>query len=181
MWRVVGRGPSATVAIMLATRLPVLAGALGLMVGAAGCGGPERDSSAQSPTSDAQRAAVSSVCPRAPRELAAVLRKGLRRGGDLQRLFALRSRSSFSDKDPEVRSGVYFVSGNVGAAVFTWAVNVPAWRTGVGLIVAADGETRDVSPRRWVVSPRLLEKRYGISERVDGYARARACANPTRR
>jgi hypothetical protein len=64
---------------------------------------------------------------------------------------------------------------------FTRAVNVPAWRTGAGLIVAADRATREVSPRRWVVSPRLLEARYGISERVDGYARARACANPTRR
>jgi hypothetical protein len=166
---------------MLATRLPVLAGALGLAVGAAGCGRPERDASAQNPPSDAQRAAVSSVCPRAPRELAAVLRKGVRSGSELQRLFALRSRASFADKDPQVRSGVYFVSGNVGAAVFTWAVNVPAWRTGAGLIVAVDSQTREVSPRRWVVSPRLLEKRYGISERVDGYARARACANPTRR
>lgn len=80
-----------------------------------------------------------------------------------------------------MRSGVYFVSGNIGAAVFTWAVNVEAWRTGAGLIVAADRETRAVSPRRWVVSPRLLEERYGISEHTDGYARARACANPTRR
>jgi hypothetical protein len=151
------------------------------MVGAAGCGRLERDSSAQSPASDAPRAAFSSVCPRAPRELAAVLRKGLRHGGELQRLFALRSRASFTDKDPDVRSGVYFVSGNIGAEVFTWAVNVPAWRTGAGLIVAADRETREVSPRRWVVGPRLLEKRYGISERIDGYARARACANPTRR
>jgi len=166
--------------VMLITRLPALAGALGLMVGAAGCGRAEGDSSPQNLASAPQHMAVSSVCPRAPRELAAVLRKGLRRRGELQRLFALRSRASFSDKDPEVRSGVYFVSGNVGAAVFTWAVNVPAWRTGVGLIVAADRETRKVSPRRWVVSPRLLERRYGISERVDGYARARACANPTR-
>jgi hypothetical protein len=166
---------------MLTTRLPVLAGALGLLVGAAGCGRAERDSSAQSPTPDAQRAAVSSVCPRAPRELAAVLRKGLRRRGELQRLFALRSKASFADKDQAVRSGVYFVSGNIGAEVFTWAVNVPASRTGAGLIVAVDRETRAVSPRRWVVSPRLLKTRYGISEHIDGYARARACANPTRR
>jgi hypothetical protein len=166
--------------VMLTTRLPVLAGALGLMVGAVACGGGERDASSQNLASAAQPAGVSSVCPRAPRELAAALRKGLRRRGELQRLFALRSRASFSDKDPQVRSGVYFVSGNIGAQVFTWAVNVPAWRTGVGLIVAADRETRDVSPRRWVVGPRLLEKRYGISEHVDGYARARACANPTR-
>jgi len=165
---------------MLTTRVSVLAGALGLMVGVAGCGRSEGDFSAHNPASDAQQVALSSACPHAPRELTAVLRKGLRRGGEPQRLFALRSRASFSDKDPEVRSGVYFVSGNVGAAVFTWAVSVSAWRTGTGLIVAADRETREVSPRRWVVSPRLLEKRYGISERVDGYARARACANPTR-
>jgi len=166
---------------MLTTRLPVLAGTLGLVMGAVACGRAERESSAQNLASAAQHAGVSSACPHAPRELAAVLRKGLRHGGELQRLFALRSRASFADKDPQVRSGVYFVSGNVGAAVFTWAVNVPAWRTGVGLIVAADRETRDVSPRRWVVNPRLLETRYGISEHIDGYARARACANPTRR
>jgi hypothetical protein len=166
---------------MLTRRLPALAGALGLMVGAGGCGRAERHFAAQNPASGAQQVATSSACPHAPRELAAVLRKGLRRRGELQHVFALRSRASFSDKDPEVRSGVYFVSGNVGAAVFTWAVNVPAWRTGAGLIVAADRATREVSPPRWVVGPRLLEKRYGISGRVDGYARARACANPTRR
>jgi hypothetical protein len=112
--------------------------------------------------------------------LAAVLRDRVRRTGELRRLFALRSRASLSDKDPQVRSGVYFVSGTVGAAVYTWAVNVQAWRTGAGLILAADRETRAVSPRRWVVSPRLLKTRYGISEQTDGYRRARACANPTR-
>jgi hypothetical protein len=166
---------------MPATRLLVLTGALGVMVGAAACGRGERDSSPRSPGSDARPTSVSSICPPTPRDLAAVLRTGLRDRGELRRLFALRSRASFSGKAPEVRSGVYFVSGNIGAAVFTWAVNFPAWRTGAGLIVAADRETRAVSPRRWVVSPRLLETRYGIGEHVDGYARARACANPTRR
>ena len=109
-----------------------------------------------------------------------MLREGVRRRGELRRLFALRSRASFSGKDPQVRAGVYLVSGNIGVAVFTWAVNAQAWRTGRGLIVAVDAETRAVSPRRWVVSPRLLDERYGISEQTDGYARARACANPTR-
>jgi hypothetical protein len=160
-------------------RLPVLAAALGLVLGVAACSGG--DPSPPNPASDAQPAGVSSVCPPAPSDLAAVLRKGVRRTGELRRLFALRSRASFSDKDAEVRAGVYFVSGNIGAAVFTWAVNVKAWRTGAGLIVAADRETRAVSPRRWVASARLLERRYGISEQTDGYARARACTNPTRR
>jgi hypothetical protein len=125
------------------------------MLGAAACGDGERDSSISA--SDAQPASVTSVCPPAPPDLAAVLRNGVRRTGELQRLFALRSRAGFSDKDPQVRSGVYFVSGNIGAAVFSWAVNVQAWRTGAGLIVAADRETRAVSPPRWVVSTRLLE------------------------
>jgi hypothetical protein len=151
------------------------------MLAVTACSDGERDSAPQSPPPDAQPASLSSVCPPAPRDLAAVLRKGVRRTGELRRLFALRSRASFSDKDPDVRSGVYFVSGNIGAAVFTWAVNVQAWRTGAGLIVAVDRETRAVSPRRWVVSPRELERRYGIGKQTDGYARARACANPTRR
>jgi hypothetical protein len=166
---------------MSARRLPVLAAALGLVLGVASCGDGERDSSPPSTASDAQPASLSSVCPPAPSDLAAVLRKGVRRTGELRRVFALRSRASFSDKDPKVRSGVYFVSGNIGAAVFTWAVNVQAWRTGAGLIVASDRETRAISPRRWVMSPRQLEERYGISEQTHGYARARACANPTRR
>jgi hypothetical protein len=166
--------------MLAATRLPALAGALGLMFGAVACGRGERDSSPQNLTSVMQPAGLSSECPPAPRKLAAVLRKELRREGELPRLFALRSRASFSDKDPHVRSGIYFVSGNIGATVLTWAVNVPAWQTGSGLIVAADQETRAVSPPQWVLSPRLLKTRYGISAHTDGYARARACANPTR-
>ena len=79
-----------------------------------------------------------------------------------------------------MRDGIYFVSGAAGAAVFTWAVNVQAWRTGRGLILAADRPTRRVSPSQWVVDPRQLETRYGIRPNTDGYARARACANPTR-
>ncbi len=79
-----------------------------------------------------------------------------------------------------VREGVYFVSGNIGAAVVTWAVDVQAWRTGTGLIVAVDRQTRAVSPRRWVVNPRQRDRRFGIGPHTDGYARARACANPTR-
>jgi hypothetical protein len=94
--------------------------------------------------------------------LAAVLRQGVRRTGELRRVFALRSRASFSDKDPEVRSGVYFVSGTIGAAVFTWAVNVQAWRTGAGLIIAADRQTSAVSPRPWhgnSLPPRCISAR----------------------
>jgi hypothetical protein len=166
---------------MSARRLPVLAAALGLMLDVAACGDGERDSSPPSEASNAQPAGVSSVCPPAPSDLAAVLRKGGAAHGELRRLLAVRSRASFSDKDPDMRSGVYFVSGNIGAAVFTWAVNVKTWRTGAGLILAADRETRAISPRPWVVSPRELEERYGIGKQTDGYARARACANPTRR
>jgi hypothetical protein len=161
-------------------RLPVLAVVLGLL-GAVGCGNGDDASSAPSPASDAGPASQpSSVCPPAPHRLAAVLRQGARRGDRLRRLFAVRSKASFAGKAPELREGVYFVSGNDGAAVFTWAVNAQAWRTGAGLIVAADRQTRAVSPRRWIVSPELLEKRYGISEQTDGYGQARACANPTR-
>jgi hypothetical protein len=162
-------------------RLPILAAGLGLVLGAAACSAGEPDSSPPSMASNAQPPSGSSVCPAAPDAIAATLRKGVRRGGELRRLFALRSDTSFADKDPRVRSGVYFVSGNIGAAVFTWAVNVQAWRTGAGLIVAVDRETRAISPRRWVVRRRVLEERYGITEGTDGYARARACANPTRR
>jgi hypothetical protein len=79
-----------------------------------------------------------------------------------------------------VRAGVYFVSGDVGAAVATWAVNTDAWRTGTGLIVAVDQQARTLSPQRWDVNRRRLEQRFGISRHTDGYARARACANPTR-
>jgi hypothetical protein len=174
------RAPGATVSIMVATRVAALAGAFGLVVSAVACASGESGRSPQRLASDAQQAGVSGECPHAPRELAAVLRKALRREGELQRLFALRSKASFSDKDPDVRSGVYFVSGNIGAMVLTWAVNVPAWQTGAGLILAVDHQTRAVSPPQWIVSPRLLETRYGISEHTDGYARARACANPTR-
>jgi hypothetical protein len=162
-------------------RLPVLAAALGLMLGTVACNRGDQDSSPPGTASDAQPASVSSDCPPAPGALAAVLRKGVRGPGELRRLFAARSKDSFSDKDPKVRSGVYFVSGNIGAAVFTWAVNAQAWRTGNGLIVAVDRETRAVSPQRWVVRRQVLRERYGISERTDGYSRARACANPTRR
>ena len=113
--------------------------------------------------------------------MAAALRAGARNGEHLRRLFAVRSHADFSAMAPEVRDGVYFVAGNAGALVFTWAVNDQAWRTGRGLIVAADRQTRAVSPRRWAVGPRRLERRFGISPETDGYARARACANPTRR
>jgi hypothetical protein len=149
----------------------VVAAALGIVLGAVACNGGEQDLSPASASSD---------CPRAPEELAAVLRKGVRGPGELRRLFAVRSKDNFADKDPKVRSGVYFVSGNVGAAVFTWAVNHRAWRTGAGLIVAVDRETRAVSPRRWIVPRQVLENRYGIGQRTDGYGRARSCANPTR-
>ena len=162
-------------------RLPVLAATVGLMLGTVACSAGEHDSSPPGAASEAQAASVSSSCPPAPDDLAAALRKGVRATGELRRPFAVRSSDTFSDKDPEERSGVYFVSGNIGAAVLTWAVNVQAWRTGAGLIVAVDRETRAVSPRRWVVRRRALEERYGISERTDGYGRARACANPTRR
>jgi hypothetical protein len=80
-----------------------------------------------------------------------------------------------------MRDGVYFIAGNAGALVYTWAVNAQAWRTGTGVIVAADDQTRAVSPKPWVVSPRRLAQRFGISPETDGYGRARACANPTRR
>jgi hypothetical protein len=109
-----------------------------------------------------------------------VLRQETRNGDRLKRLFAVRSNADFSDKAPEVRDGVYFVSGNIGAAVFTWAVDAHAWRSGKGLIVAADAQTRAVSPRRWAVDPRDLKDRFGISPHTDGYAGARSCANPTR-
>ena len=171
---------SDTVSVMPMRRLPVLAAALGLMLGAAACNGGEHESSPPAAASDSQPASASSACPPAPEELAAVLRKGARAPGELRRLFAVRSKDNFADKDSKVRSGVYFVSGNVGAAVFTWAVDVQAWRTGNGLIGAVDRETRAVSPRRWTVRPRVLRKRYAISEKTDGYGRARACADPTR-
>jgi len=109
-----------------------------------------------------------------------MLRNEVKDGHGLQRLFALRSRASFLGKSAQVRAGVYFVSGNIGPAVVTWAVDARAWRTGKGLVVAVDSETRAVSPRGWIVSPRQLQARYGISEHTDGYAQARACANPTR-
>jgi hypothetical protein len=170
----------ATVRGMPMRRLPVLAAAFGLTLGAAACGAGERDSSPPRAASDAQPASVSSGCPPAPGDLAAVLRRGVRHAGRLRRLFAVRSMASFSGKDSEVQSGAYFVSGNIGAAVFTWAVNSQALRTGAGLILAADRETRAVSPRRWIVHPGVLEERYGISEHTDGYIRARRCANATR-
>jgi hypothetical protein len=101
-------------------RLPVVAAAVGLMLGAVACNGGEHDFSPPGAASDAQPASVSSDCPPAPRALAAVLREGVRATGELRRMFAVRSKDSFSDKDPKVRSGVYFVAGNIGAAVFTW-------------------------------------------------------------
>ena len=109
-----------------------------------------------------------------------MLRKCVRGTGELRRLFAVRPKESFSEKDPKVRSGVYFVSGNIGAAVFTWAVNLQAWRTGNGLIVAVDRETRAVSPRRWVVRPPGSGSAMTSARGLTAYGRARACANPTR-
>jgi hypothetical protein len=120
------------------------------------------------------------VCPRAPHPLAQALRREIRRGGELRRLFAVRSRASFATKAPAVRAGGYFVSGDVGAAVATWAVNTRAWRSGAGLIVAVDPEARALSPPRWDVDRRRLERRFGIGQGTDGFARARECANPTR-
>ena len=160
-------------------RLPVLAAVF--LLGAVGCGAGSDDSAPSSPASNPGSGQPSSdLCPPAPRALAAVIRRGTRRGDQLQRLFALRSRASFSGKAPEVRDGVYFVSGAIGPMVVTWAVNRSAWRTGAGLIVAADKQTRSVSPRRWIMSPKVLDERFGISAHTEGYARARACANPTR-
>jgi hypothetical protein len=112
--------------------------------------------------------------------LATTLRERIPRGGQLGRVFAIRSRASFAGKAPEVRAGVYFVSGAVGAVVATWAVNTRAWRTGTGLIVAVDQQARTLAPPRWNIDRRRLEQRFGISRHIDGYARARACANPTR-
>lgn len=148
-----------------------------VVVIATGCGRNEQ------PTGNRPASHVapdSSTCPPAPGRLAMVLRQEARDGQRLQRLFAVRSNADFSRKAPEVREGVYFVSGSIGAAVFTWAVNELAWRTGAGLIVAADPQTRAASPRRWVVSSRQLDRRFGIGPQTDGYRRARACANPTR-
>jgi hypothetical protein len=154
---------------------------VGLALSTGGCGGGEDRSSAhRSASAPAPASATSDHCPRAPDRLAHALRRGTRDGDRLRRLFALPSKADFSGKAPAVREGVYFVSGNVGAAVFTWAVNAQAYRTGAGLIVAADRQTRAVSPRRWVVPAPLLDERYGISPETDGYNRARACANPTR-
>lgn len=152
---------------------------IGVVLVAAGCGG-ERNEQPTDHRPGSDLPPGSHTCPPAPRPLADVLRQEVRGGERLRRLFALRSKADFSRKAPAVREGVYFVSGNMGAAVFTWAVNAQAWRTGTGLIVAADGQTRAVSPRRWVVDARDLGRRFGISPHTDGYARARACANPTR-
>jgi hypothetical protein len=164
-------------------RRALLSAAIGAALIAAGCGdGTDSPANGQaaSPRPTAQTSAHSHICPPAPRRLAAVLRQETRNGDRLRRLFAVPSKTDLSGKAPEVRDGVYFVSGNNGAAVFTWAVNAQAWRTGAGLIVAADRQTRAISPRRWIVNPRRLEERFGISSETDGYARARACANPTR-
>jgi hypothetical protein len=152
---------------------------IGVATIAAGCGAERSDQ----PTRHRRASHVapdSHTCPPAPHPLATVLRREARDGERLERLFAIRSNADFSGRAPVVHQGVYFVSGNIGAAVFTWAVNVQAWRTGTGLIVAADRQTRAVSPRRWLVNSRRLDRRFGIGPHTDGYARARACANPTR-
>jgi hypothetical protein len=164
-------------------RRALLISAVGAALATAGCGAgsdsPANEQAAH-PRPAAQTATDRNICPPAPRRLADILRQETRNGDRLKRLFAVRSNADFSDKAPAVRDGVYFVSGNIGAAVFTWAVDTRAWRTGQGLIVAADVQTRAVSPRRWAVNPRQLGERFGIDPHTDGYARARSCANPTR-
>jgi len=154
-----------------------LAAAFTLLPGVIACGGTERMSAS---SRQASAAPASAVCPPAPRRLAAALRHGIRHGKKLRRLFAVRSGASFTGKAPEVRGGVYFASGDVGAAVATWAVSTRAWQTGAGWIATVDAQARALSPPRWLVHPRRLERRFGISPSTDGYARARACANPTR-
>ena len=99
---------------------------------------------------------------------------------DLTHLVAVRSAASFRGKAPAVRAGVYFVAGDIGPVVATWAVNSHAFESGTGLILAADREARSVSPKRWVLPPRVLASRFGITARTDGWASARNCANPTR-
>jgi hypothetical protein len=170
--------PGRRTSIRIGRALPAAVIAAALV--AAGCGaeGNEHPTTGRRPASHV--VPDSHTCPPAPRRLAAVLRQETRDGQRLQRLFAVRSNADFSRKAPAVREGVYFVSGNIGAAVFTWAVDAQARRTGTGLIVAADRQTRAVLPRRWVVSARDLDRRFGISPHTDGYARARGCANPTR-
>ena len=74
--------------------LPALAATLGLMLGVSACSDGELDSSPPSSASYARPASPSSACPPAPRHLAAVLRKAVRRTGELQRLFALHSRGA---------------------------------------------------------------------------------------
>jgi hypothetical protein len=177
-----GRDPPARHPVTRIRRAP-LTTAVGAALVTAGCGaqaGSPANEQAARPRPAAHTATNSDICPPAPRRLAAVLRQETRNGDRLQRLFAVRSKADFSGKAPGVREGVYFVSGNNGALVFTWAVNAQAWRTGTGLIVAADRQTRAVSPRRWAVNSRDLKQRFGISPETDGYGRARACANPTR-
>jgi hypothetical protein len=167
-----------TVSRMATLRLPALALAVVVAGSSAGCG------SANTSPRSARGTGTSSgsdACPHAPHRLEATLRDGVRRTR-VGRVFAVHSNSSFKERAPAVRAGVYFIAADlgVGAAVGTWAANERAFRGGRGLILALDNEARAVSPRRWRIAPRALARRFGIDPHTNGWARSRECANPTR-
>jgi hypothetical protein len=68
----------------------------------------------------------------------------------------------------------------LGSVRISRSLRMPSTRRSHSSSCSSSTTATPASGRR-VVSPRQLEERYGIDKRTDGYARARACANPTRR
>jgi hypothetical protein len=118
--------------------------------------------------------AAAGACTAPPKALLASLRHGLKPSAhaQLRTVDAVRGRGRFKSV---FAKGVWFVSGDVGGRIATWAVSPDAFRTGHGAIFALDRTARTVSSFGVLVSPALIAT-WGVSTHTPGYAESRACA-----
>ena len=115
-----------------------------------------------------------SRCNDVPRVLRTSLERSLKSPRKLTSPAAVRSRDSFRAGLRDLSSGLYFVSADVrpDPGLTTWAVAVPAFPTGRGLIFGIGPAARAVS----VYGAGLNTRALGGTEHSDGYSASRACA-----
>lgn len=142
-----------------------------------GCGGStDSDGGSAKPASKPKpEGAKQSRCLAVPKGARSSLAAGLKRGHRLSGLVAVRSRGKFSGP-ADLTLGVYFVSADVkpSPGISTWAVGERAFKTGGGIIVAADPASRAVSTLGVDLSPDVL-KGWGISRGAEGFGASQAC------
>jgi hypothetical protein len=88
---------------------------------------------------------------------------------------AAKASGDFSNAPRGFSKGVYFISANLrGKGIATWAVSTSFYRTGGGLIYAANSIARKVSDFGSDIPPSVLA-RWGITPQTSGYAKSRSC------